>query len=256
MKERPILFSGPMVRAILDGRKTVTRRVVKLNQSGRVALCGKNWHRDDPDSILACPYGQPGDRLWVRETHCFRSTQIDIEVMGHEDLPTDGRPWKSYGTYSYVPIYRATEEAELIYDDEEDRPNCQDCQDGNPHGHWKPSIHMPRWASRISLEVTEIRVQRLQDITEDEAIREGAVWHDFGRECGHFGAWQGVGDCKGEFHPQRNGWTMEPPAASAGNCLPSARMAFANLINKINGPETWASNPWVFVISFRRMYAQ
>ncbi len=251
MKERPILFSGPMVRAILDGRKTVTRRVVKpqppsdcqvwagwiLDSTSGDDVGKASWH--DQVGPLAykthrvrCPYGQLGDHLWVREAWSYY------------------RPFASDRTNKI--LYRA------------DLDNCGQCPvqlDNDvvlvdPRDGWKPSIHMPRWASRISLEVTEIRVQRLQDITEDEAIREGAVWHDFGRECGHFGAWQGVGDCKGEFHPQRNGWTMEPPAASAGNCLPSARMAFANLINKINGPETWASNPWVFVISFRRMYAQ
>jgi hypothetical protein len=68
MKERPILYSAPMVRGILDDRKTITRRIAKLNASGRVTRAGKQWHPDDPDAVLACPYGQPGDRLWVRET--------------------------------------------------------------------------------------------------------------------------------------------------------------------------------------------
>ena len=133
MKERPILFSGPMVRAILDGRKTQTRRPVK-------SLRHPYGHLLGPEGVvrefigktesIRFPLGQPGDRLWVRETW----TQN-----------TSGVVW-----------YRA---------------------DGHPiaDGLWRPSIHMPRWASRITLEIVRVWVERVQDITEDGAIREGMV---------------------------------------------------------------------------------
>ena len=147
MNEKPILFSGPMVRALLAGIKTQTRRLVKYNnmlgepaewcssvaEPGWIHICG--------DFRRFCPYGQPGGRLWVRET--WRS-------MGKCNKGTD------------VVFYRA---------------------DGHVDGPWRPSIFMPRWASRITLEITEVRVQRLQEISEADARAEGAKhmpdhrWH-------------------------------------------------------------------------------
>jgi len=131
MKERPIIFSAPMVRAILDGRKTQTRRVVTFNASHRVQLAHKNWHIEDPDAILACPYGVPGDRLWVRET------------------------WRGGDIICYGPHYHADEE-------------------WHKNAGWKSPMCMPRWASRITLEITDVRVQRLQDISEEDAQAESA----------------------------------------------------------------------------------
>ena len=236
MKERPILMSAPMVRACLRevNPKTVTRRIVK-NLPERVESITNievidpvdGWvvvSETQPRYSMACPYGQPGDRLWVRETWGH-----DAESLEHCRASQEDAMGGSYG-----PYYRATEE------------NAGSLR-------WRPSIHMPRWASRLSLEITGVKVERLQDISEDDAIREGATWRDFGRQCGHFGGWRDVGICKREFHPRRNGWTMEPPAASPDFCMGSARMAFANLINKINGPETWDANPWVWCVSFRRV---
>lgn len=136
MDERPILFSGSMVRAILEGRKTNTRRVVKLNYAGRIARSGKQWHVDDPAAALGCPYGQSGDLLWVRETW--------------------GLPWH-HAQRPY--FYRATDEDAVGW-----HPDF----DG-----WKPSIHMPRSASRISLEVAGVRVERVQDISAEDAWAEG-----------------------------------------------------------------------------------
>lgn len=137
VRERPILFSGPMVRAILEGRKTQTRRVLKnpddgvstTIEDGSPLYCddGGFWHP------RPCPYGQPGDRLWVREAH---------------QLSPDG------------PIYRATAREHGTYEP-------------GGAGPWRPSIHMPRWASRITLEITDVRVERVQEITEDDAIAEG-----------------------------------------------------------------------------------
>ena len=137
MKERPILFSGPMVRAILDGRKTQTRRPIKLQPF--VAT-------PSMFDISKCPLGQPGDRLWVRET--WRTG------------PLFGIP---RGQKRQIPIYRADREINIY-----------------PAGveinfSWRPSIHMPRWASRITLEIARVWVERVQDITEEGAIREGMV---------------------------------------------------------------------------------
>jgi len=143
-KERPILFNGEMARAILDGRKTQTRRVIKLNGSGRVKEVGscRNWHLDDPDAVLACPYGKPGDRLWVRETWSASSEHMAI----HRPYP-DSWFW-----------YRA----------DNDRPTWAE-------GRWKPSIHMPRWASRILLEVVSVRVERVQMIGPIDCFAEGCM---------------------------------------------------------------------------------
>jgi len=159
-KERPILFTGAMVRALLDGSKTQTRRVVKLphenplgewepatfggEDGGRTAAGetipeqGGIWHTRTGES-LACPYGQPGDRLWVRETWA---------------------PHPDFIPASHYAVYRAD-------------PECEHDVD-----RWRPSIHMPRWASRIVLEITGVRVERLQDIGTEEIEAEGVVTSD------------------------------------------------------------------------------
>ena len=188
MKERPILFSGPMVRAILEGRKTQTRRVVK-EPYGLKALWFKALGRP---AVSQCPYGQPGDRLWVRET------------------------WQP-GTWG--PSYRAdfTEES------------ARRCL--NP---WKSCIHMPRRFSRITLEVTEVRVQRLQDISEEDAQAEGC----------HLTASM----THGERGPGAKSWVEMPKDGFKG--------LFRELWDSINGQRqgcAWADNPWVWAVSFRRV---
>lgn len=164
--ERPILFSGPMVRAILEGRKTQTRRVVtSIAGKGRI----RELHRSDTpgydlafrdscgrwnemlfaDVAKRSPFGVPGDRLWVRETWCFAHPEYHDQAEGvrRGDRPVrDEMPWWCH--------YAAT-------DDDVDEPK------------WSPSIHMPRWASRITLRVTSVRVERVQDISEEGAIAEG-----------------------------------------------------------------------------------
>jgi len=160
IKERPILFSGPMVKAILEGRKTQTRRVVKpqpVNQKSAFGNLGELWHYYDKQESFTtgmfkhwmperCPYGQPGDRLWLREA-----------------LYTD-----SEGAY-----YKA-----------DDMSIDEDLLEKNSNwigNHWRdgnqsiPSIHMPRWASRINLEITNVRVERVQEISEQDAKTEGCI---------------------------------------------------------------------------------
>lgn len=191
--ERPILFKGRLVRAILAGAKTQTRRVVKPQPKiADPALYGapiveRNGIAQESGFgtyfvPVRCPYGVPGDRLWVRET-C--STSATGEVL-----------------------YRA---------------------DGERDGHtWTPSIHMPRWASRIDLEVTGVRVERLHDITEEDAKAEGAA-HRIAPG----------GDLAGAF------------AGIAGEI--SYRAHFADTWREINGASSWDANPWVWVVSFRRV---
>ena len=203
MKERPILFTAPMARALLDGTKTQTRRVVKPEgahhlfqfrgttaakgadePTGEWAWCGServvNKH-------IYCPYGKPGDRLWVRETwQAVSGNDRARHIMTH---PRPDRGWLEYA---------ATPRAD------------------EPAYKWRPSIHMPRWASRIMLEVTGVRVERLQDISEADAMAEGVT---AGKYTGLDRAY--------------------------------AR-AYSDLWEQINGPGSWDANPWVWVIEFKR----
>ena len=201
MKERPILFSGAMVRAILDGRKTQTRRIIKphphwINENNSVAHIGKKVGNVE----YLCKYGQPGDRIFVRET---------------------------FGTCdSYAPhiFYRADGEAP------------------NKNFKWKPSIHMPRWASRITLEITGVRVERLQDISEDDALSEGlASVSKYGSLFKH-----GIPDFDGLPGNDNVGW---PWVEWDSNPI----SAYKKLWESINGKGSWEENPWVWVITFRRV---
>lgn len=153
MKERPILFSAPMVLAILAGRKTQTRRAVKFNATGRLSHGGKNWHPSDINSVLACPYGQPVDQLWVREAFMREAHPSDFGIT-EKDIP---HTWAQACAAAGSIYYRADPYSELL-------------ADGRP---WKPSIHMRREYSRIQLEITAVRVERLQDISDQDAIAEG-----------------------------------------------------------------------------------
>ena len=156
MKERPIIFSAPMVKAILDGTKTQTRRIVKIEpSSGYIRKGSRYWIREDPAAIAACPYGQPGDRLWVRETWAQYQTVNSIKRL-------DGR---SYSEVSDgLAGYRA-DGCDTIKDFREHiMLGESDIEEVIINGDkWRPSIYMPRWASRITLEVTDVRIERLQD---------------------------------------------------------------------------------------------
>ena len=208
MKERPILFSGPMVRAILDGRKTQTRRIMKPQPtydgfwwSHKGYSCGgEKQFRDGLPLFVGCPYGAVGDRLWVRET--FAPMQ-------------ENRPIANPAIYDNKPAwYRA----------DNDRPMWA----GKT---WKPSIHMPRWASRITLEITGVRVERLNEISESDAVREGCFLDPSCEQNGNCGFSNGV----------------------TSMCHSTAISAFMGLWSYINGPESWAENPFVWVIEFKRI---
>ncbi|OAM21655.1 hypothetical protein A7P89_07475 [Eikenella corrodens] len=198
MRERPILFSGPMVRAILEGRKTQTRRIVnpqpKNRRGGRWMYCYESTNKKDEGSFsyswpdkngnccaergwesqitYRCPYGQVGDRLWVREAWAVHPETGSL-------------------------LYRADDDA---------LENIR----------WKPSIHMPRKHSRILLEMTSIKVERLQAISREDALAEG---------------------------------TDSDPAAV------DPIGSFAKYWDYINGVESWETNPWVWVVGFRKVEA-
>lgn len=233
MKERPILFSGEMVRAILDGRKTQTRRVCKLRGNWDIEFrgCGgvdgpdwnnpscwgfgdadgNNWGlRGDELSLeIPCPYGQPGDQLWVRETF--------------SDVNNCGAPGLLYRADRYLKDLMEVDE----YLEEDGSMNYEHPHikkylwsvwfaDVDSEGGWRPSIFMPRWASRIQLEITNVRVERLQDISEEDAKAEG-------------------------IHGEAG------PGMTCANW-------FSILWDSINADKhPWESNPWVWCISFRRI---
>lgn len=213
IKEHPILFSGPMVKAILEGKKTQTRRTVKRNDVDlatdvdELADCWRfsyQYGNGIAWTDLDCPYGKPGDRLWVRETW--------VETC---DIYANG-----------VIAYKADGVGRTYL--------CENGGDGDPIGldgptilpqevcepvKWKSSIHMPRWASRITLQVTNVRVERVQEISEEDAIAEGVSKHD-------------GSVCIGETH----------------------RAEFRCLWDSINGKKhPWASNPWVWVVEFKKV---
>lgn len=248
MKERPILFSSPMVRALLAGRKTQTRRVVKPKPAealnflgGRCdgsisgaddielrwdACCDDDGKRLDPQWLAFCAeypeegclpigraYGQPGDRLWVRET------------FAHDGAET---------------LYAADcSDAELA-EERKLRREFRGIADEFPGGHWRPSIHMPRALSRIMLQITDVRVERLQEISETDAIDEGVL---------------GLGkDWNASAFPDY----YEAFAIAAGNHTkpplgPTPVERYVKLWEQRNGAGSWAANPWVWVIEFERL---
>jgi len=205
MKERPIIFRAEMVRAILAGRKTQMRRIVKPLHMATVDA--------EQFPILAmCPYGSPGDRLWVRET--CRAEAIDDEGLCGVRYVADGQ---------FMPIANTREASDRW---------VQLYWYRGMEGATVPPIHMPRWASRITLEITDVRVERLQDISEDDCLAEGIA--QVVRE-----KLPGIQQC-GEYDTI----DVDPVAE------------YRDLWESINGPESWAANPWVWVIGFKKLEQQ
>lgn len=207
MKTRPILFSAPMVRAILEGRKTQTRRVVKyfepVDDFSEHIYPGEfvPWRCGEPQHSIHCPYGVPGERLWVRETFSYSTAWPKVAKWGSVNVFSDPALW-----------YWA---------------------DGNPpSGDWskaKPSIHMPRWASRITLQIIDVRAERLRSISNADAEAEGPP-----KLTTKLSVYPGTGAAKVE---------RELDAVSC----------FAHLWDDINGEGSWNSNPWVWIIEFARV---
>ncbi|MNX89177.1 hypothetical protein D3C86_1211820 [compost metagenome] len=222
MTERPILFSGPMVKAILDGHKTQTRRLVKTQppEGSRVMMSTSNQQRpwsvhfgnDEGFGIVAeCPYGWPGDRLWVRETWAAVPNTAGCEKYGAGFDPKR----------SEVEQYRAG----VVFDPEGYRYRATW---EKTHGaRWRPPIHMPRKASRILLEIVSVRVERLQEISSADATAEGINWNP------------------------GTAWTF----SEARGLTDAYRSQFADLWDSINSKRGlgWDTNPWVWAITFRRL---
>ncbi|ENF2488853.1 hypothetical protein V4B85_004307 [Escherichia coli] len=186
MKERGMIFNDEMVRAILGGNKTQTRRIVEEKFYGRAVAA----------ELLAkhCPYGQPGDRIWVRETYRVHGKATDVATL----------------------VYRAS--VRNSWTEQTHRVPVEVCNKPVSEK-WTPSIHMPRWASRILLEITDVRVERLHDMSEADAKAEGASPATY---------------------------KITPPEAVY-------RVGFGDIWRSIYGQENWLSNPWVWVIEFKRI---
>ncbi len=234
--ERGMIFNGEMVRAILDGRKTQTRRIVK-GADGAVKFC-KEWDINGEEvfvvlgekdhtgmnpvlGAISCPFGAVGERIWVRETW---------GVVSHE-LDEDGRiqPWTpdrpatvihempfGNGYYSGHAIYAA--DGDFTWGDDDGYEDGRSC--------WKPSIHMPRWASRILLEITDVRVERLNAISQEDAQAEGM---------------------------ELTGWRPTYSDPDSGGEVWTPYDNFARLWESIYGEGSWKVNPWVWVIEFKRV---
>ncbi|ELJ2757306.1 hypothetical protein QOO85_004736, partial [Salmonella enterica subsp. enterica] len=203
-------FNAEMVRAILDGKKTQTRRPIKWKQTRFTEIAERDdgslwpWAEDcerGGDIWFACPFGEVGDRIWVRETwqvihdHIDESSHVEYRTYAPSIPKEKDRYWHA--------VY-----AEHFGDESrEDR--------GFP---WRPAIHMPRWASRITLEITDVRVERLRGLSEEDAKSEGII-------------------------------------PSAGGVLPGweYRINFRDLWMDIYGTDNWEANPWVWVIEFKRV---
>jgi len=193
MTERGMIFNAEMVRAILDGRKTQTRRIMKVQPSSgvRTSPFVKSGFEDGHGKVLSCPFGQPGDRIWVREAFRVMSCATDVARLMYKASERNSFTEST----STVPVASCTKQ---------------------PSQKWTPSIHMPRWASRITLEITDVRVERLNSISDTDANAEGV----------------------------------------SADQLSPARYVFGSLWQSIYGadnPQSWQANPWVWVIEFRRV---
>lgn len=243
LKQNPILFSTDMVEALLAGRKTQTRRIISASQSGLCTISKRRldfqrMYENNPFGVKVselenpdlcwrvAPKIIPQELLWVRETWRYS------DFLGPDD--------ENNGC-----IYLASE-------------NGREWAANDESWTWKPSIHMPKKHARIWLQCTEVRAERLQDITEEDCISEGIFFTDYGRLCGHdrgdtnAKGWQPVGDCPEplESHRQAEGWSWRK-TQNRLECSRSAKHAFACLIDLVNGEGTWESNPFVWVYSFR-----
>ncbi|AUY01261.1 hypothetical protein [Escherichia coli] len=203
MTERGMIFNADMVRALLDGRKTQTRRPIKWKQT-RFTEIGERedgskwpWSEDAEhacDFWHPCPFGAVGDRIWVRETWSSDFANY---------YPND-RVWYAADNNRRLDI-EVVDGVRGIYSPE---------SDVHVPFRWRPSIHMPRWAGRILLEITDVRVERLRSMSQDDARAEGVI-------------------------------------AASGPM--EAGLAFRELWDSIYGEESWQANPWVWVITFRRV---
>ncbi len=234
--EKPILFSAPMVRAILDGRKTVTRRV--LNKSNTF-FNGMAWPQDVSESDCnwqsawvddgPSPAGNPGPYLhveWPYGKLCDGGTDEKLWARVYPRKQPGDLLWVREAWSPIGELSECTGPADIHYRATSTEAEAALCE-------WKPSIHMPRWACRLRLRVTAVKVERLQDISEEDAIAEGII---------------AMRSRAGSVPITVYGYD-----ANAQNHSPSARDAFSFLWTSINGPGSWDVNPWVASFSFERV---
>lgn len=235
-KERPILFSAPMVRAILNGTKTQTRRIV----NGEALNWLDNSHFSHEfvshSENYLCPHGNAGDRLWVREGFSVIAFVEPQEYLTEGDYDCDGAVCK----IKYLADNKETNVVDLCFENQ----NGVNEEDQARRASTKksvPSIHMPRWASRINLEIISVRLERLSELTEDDAEAEGIeginqatggddyqdYWRDYGVTKKQADGWP---------------WIEGKPVES-----------FKTLWESINGPGSWDKNPWVWVVEFKKV---
>lgn len=225
MTERGMIFNSEMVRAILDGRKTQTRRIMKVQPENselglRRVVESKNgiddgkyfWSQSDATGLksrskpFACPFGTVGDRIWVREAFRVHSRATDVATL----------------------VYKASERNS--WTEQTHRVPVAVCNKPATPEKWTPSLHMPRWTSRILLEITNVGVQRLQDISSGDAVREGI--------------------CQ---LPASGRYCLSPGDQYFGGASHSAKEVYSWLWSSIYGEESWKANPWVWVIEFKRV---
>ncbi|HCM5827660.1 morphogenetic protein [Klebsiella pneumoniae] len=223
MKERGMIFNAEMVRAILDGRKTQTRRPVKfpvLDKNLGCELSGNELAGElSAGNYLNSAFGKPGDRIWVREAYRFPASLDDVSPTGVGEMAVATgyrKPWAP-------TFYEFTGTFSDGWKGFETSPKVSDA------GKLRPSIHMPRWASRILLEITDVRVERLNAISEEDAAAEGVP-------------------PAGSLLPDYPGTFLTPKGDFA-----TAKVAFQRLWESIYGAENWQANPWVWVIEFKRV---
>lgn len=248
VRERPILFSGPMVRAILDGRKTQTRRVVKPQPNPTTRYWGQSFKdpalwtfgtdgvgEHDPinyyvEQEARCPFGQPGDRLWVREAWKVAGWHEGCPILigyadgeTHED--TNGmHDSDAYEDWAFRVALQSGEDCEKA-----GTPTDEfGVYESSEATRWRPSIHMPRWASRLTLEVTGVRVERLQSITDEDIHAEGAV-----------------AACEEDLYQ----------SAFADEWFGTPRRLWRHGWDALNAKRGygWEANPWVWVVEFKRV---
>ncbi|EOS7188539.1 TPA: hypothetical protein NBM61_000063 [Klebsiella pneumoniae] len=222
MKERGMIFNGEMVRALLDGRKTQTRRIVKGTDSA-VKFC-KEWNINGEEvfvvlgekdhtgmnpvlGAISCPFGAVGNRIWVREAFRVHSRATDVATL----------------------VYKASERNS--WTEQTHRVPVAVCNKPATPEKWTPSLHMPRWASRILLEITDVRVERLNAISEEDAEAEGINMEALADSQDRY-------DCIADHNMTGR---------------PTATGAFKYLWESIYGEESWKANSWVWVISFKRV---
>lgn len=214
VKERPILFNAPMVRAVIDGSKTQTRRIMKPQPT----LCADGKGHQWPSSVF--------------------QTMVDVEGptgfqgVGCEGMPADASPYGSHRDRLWVREAVADIGPRLTYRaDVDDGAHCKVKK-------WTPSIHMPRWASRILLEIVNVRVERLNNISEVDAIAEGIIENEGMRPT----------------DPRLQRFWRDYRLSGDGTfCVRDPIASYRSLWESINGPGSWGTNPWVWVVEFKRV---